>query len=141
MPAADLAAADGLAAALGWLQRHPRVTAFFAGVGAENLPPYPLLRVRPTTSGGGRNLRWLLAPELTLESLGDLDGTPGSAALRRGLFIAVAALTELPAAPAQPGQPVVTHVEDAGGGGESPLPTGQPRWVMTVRLYVHPPNG
>lgn len=143
MAAADLAAADGVAAALTWLQRHPRVLAHVDGdagrVGPYNRPPYPRLRVLAET-GDDRNLRWLRVAGVRLEAVGDSDGSPGDKALHDLLYNALAALTELPDEPVGPGEAVVTYVESGGGGGRSPLPNGQPRWLATVRLHIHPPH-
>jgi len=142
MSAADLAAADGLAAARAWLLSHPGVTAALGGpdrVGPRNEPPFP--RVRLTDSPGtDRDLRWLLATDMTVHVLGDYDGTPGKAELRRILYTVLGALTELPSADQSgAGVPIVTSVISTAGGGWSPEPSGQPRYVASVRVYIHPP--
>jgi hypothetical protein len=144
MPPGNLAAADGLAAARVWLLSHPAVTAALGGpdrVGPRNVPPYPRLLLTDGPGGSDRNLRWLIAPLITVAALGDLDGTPGKAELRRILYVALTALAELPDFPTAPGAPVVTQVESAAGVGWSPEPTGQPRYIASVRVFIHPPQG
>ncbi len=139
MAATDLAGADPVAVALAWLRQHPDVQQVLGNgqVGGVNQPPYPRLTVLDPP-GDDRSLRWLIAPTLTLEALGDLDGRHGKDVLRRLLYTALGALVELPEHPTPPGQPVVTAVTSAGGGGWSPLPTGQGRYLATVRMHMHP---
>jgi hypothetical protein len=144
MATADLAAADGLAAARTWLLSHPDVTAALGGpgrVGSRNEPPYPRVILSDTPGGSDRGLRWLLAPEVTVAVIGDLDGSPGKAELRRILYVVLGALLELPDVPQDaPGVPVVTSVDSSAGGGWSPEPTGQPRYISAVRISIHPPH-
>lgn len=143
MATADLAAADPLAAARTWLLSHPAVTAALGGpdrVGRRNEPPYPRIVLTDTPGGADRDLRWLVAPELAVHALGDVDGTPGPAALRRILYITLVALTELPDHAPAPGAPVVTSVVSTSAVGWTPEPTGQPKYSAAVRLYMHPPQ-
>ncbi len=107
-------------------------------VGAFNEPPYPRLRVLDTPGGDDRDLKWLIAPEIQLEAYGDLDGSPGKAKLREILYVALGALMELPHQPPADGYPVITGVASSRSGGWIPEPSGQPRYVTAVRLWVHP---
>lgn len=106
-------------------------------VGPDNEPPYPRLRLTDPP-GDDRGLTHLIAPLLQVEALGDLDGSPGKPALRALLYDALQVLVAIPTVPTLPGQPVITRVVSTGGGGWSPLPNGQPRYLATVRLYGHP---
>lgn len=142
MPAADLARADPLPAVIAWLDAHPAVAGELGGTGrvaGTNEPPYPRLRLTDPP-GDDRQLRWLMAARLRVEALGDLDGSPGKAALRRVLYVALGALKELPDQPANAGGVVITEVVSSAGGGWSPLASGQPRYLATVSVYAHPPR-
>lgn len=137
-----LADTDALAVAVAWLSGHARVTAALGGPGrvdATNRPPYPRLRLSAAV-GDDRGLRWLIAPAVTIEALGDIDGSLGPHELRRVLYIALGALTEVVEKVYVPGEPVVTAVRSTGAGGRSDLPTGQIRWLSTVALSIHPPG-
>ena len=136
----DLADADPVAIARAHLLADPVVTEVLGGedrVGSHNEPPYPCVRLLDPP-GDDRFLTHLIAPLLQVEVLGDPDGSPGKAALRRVLYTVLQSLVRLPEVPALPGEPVVTSVVSTGGGGWSPEPTGQPRYLATVRLYMHP---
>lgn len=139
--AGRLAQADPVAVAIPWLRQHPDVLALLGGdpsrVGGENLPPYPRLRLTDPP-GSDRGLRWLLAPSLQIEALGDLDRTVPKKALRDLAYTALEALVELAEAATPLGHPVVTAVESSGGTGWVPMADGQPRYLSTVRLYLHP---
>lgn len=138
----DLVDADPAAVVIAYLSSHPAVTEALGGPGRislKNQPPYPHLGVADTPGGSDRDLRWLISPEISLTLWGDLDGSPGKAALRRALYTVLQALAELPEQATGPGQPVVTAVESSGAGGWSPEPTGQPRYLSRVRVYMHPP--
>lgn len=138
--AEDLAAADALPRVVAWLSTHSEVTASLGGSGrvsAVNEPPYPRLRVLDT-GGDDRGLRWLLAQDVQIEAYGDLDGMPGKSELRRILYVALGAVMELPDQPQTVGYPTVTSVRTVQAGGWVPEPSGQPRYLATVRLYVHP---
>ena len=140
MAVGDLAAADPLPRVARWLSDHPAVVEALGGpgrVGADNAPPYPRLRLLDTPGGDDRDLRWLTVVSLQVEALGDLDGAPGKEALRRALYTALGALAELPNVPCPPGLPVITAVRSARAGGWVPEPSGQPRYVAEVRVYVH----
>lgn len=106
-------------------------------VGPYNRPPYPRLRLTDV-SGDDRYLTHLIAPQLQIEALGDVDGSPGKPALRRILYIALQVLVAIPRTPSLPGEPVVTNVGSTGGGGWSPLPNDQPRYLATVQIHAHP---
>mgnify|MGYP001606914646 CR=1 FL=1 len=133
---------DPVAVAIAHLTGHEYVVATL-GAGAErvsgvNEPPYPRLVITDPPGGDPREMTWLIAPLIQIEAFGDLDGHPGKWALRRAAWAATLALTELPTLPSVPGQPVVTKVEGRTGGGWLPLATGQPRYVTTVQMYLHP---
>ena len=142
----DLADTDVLALARRFLVAHTGVTEALGGEGrvaSLNEPPYPRIRLSDPP-GLDRNLKHLIAPILQIEVLGDPGLTGQKPALRRILYKALQALEGLPEAQATgqweriAGEPVCTFVESTGGGGYVPEPTGQPRYLATVRLYVHP---
>jgi hypothetical protein len=130
-----------------WLEADPLLLAAFADAGADPLlgvpllgvvrPPYPMLRVVKTPGGNLGDLRWRTEPELQVEVWGDLDGTPGPAALERILLVALERLKALELYDYQPWEPVVTHVR-AGDPFALDDPSGQPRWLSSVGLTVHP---
>lgn len=134
---------DPVAVARAWLTREgSRTSAALAGggdVGPYNEPPYPCVRLTDPP-GNDRTLTHLIAPMLQIEVLGDLDGTPGKPELRRILYTVLEELVELPEQPSAAGEPVVTAVTSTGGGGWSPEPTGQPRYIATVQIHMHPPR-
>lgn len=137
----DLVDVDVLAEAIAHLGAHPALTAALGGpgrVGGENVPPYPRLILSDPPGGDDRGWTWLIARNVLLEAVGDLDGRPGKAALARIMRIATAALHELPTRPAVPGKAVVTAVTASGGAGYSPYPTGQPRYLVTHQVWAHP---
>lgn len=140
--AVDLTAADPAAIGIAHLLADPAVTVALGGpgrVGSRNSPPFPRLRVLDVPGGDDRALRWLISAPLQVEAYGDQDGLPGKAALRRILYVALQSLERLPRVPVGPYDPVVTAVQSRGGGGWSPEPSGQPRYVATVLLTLHPP--
>lgn len=135
----DLAAADPLPRALAWLSGHPAVTEALGGpgrVGGMNEAPYPRV-VLTDVDGDDRGLRWLISPVIQVEALDDLDGSTGKEQLRRCLYVTLGALMELPGQQPGPGEPVITDVRSVRGGGWVPLPTGQGRYVASVRLWTH----
>lgn len=142
-----LAACDLEAVAIAWLAGHADVTAALGGqgrVGSTNEPPYPRLNVYQGPSGVEGTMRRVLSPTLTIEALGDPNGVPGKAALRRLLYTALGAMVELPDAPVtDPTLPVITHIESSAGGGWAPMPVGvgtaQGRYLASVRVWGHPP--
>jgi hypothetical protein len=139
--ATDLARADPLPRVIAWLDGHPAVVEALGGagrVGAGNAPPYPRLRVTDPPGGDDRRLLWLISTLVQVEAYGDLDGTPGKAALRRILYVALGALAELPEQDTPAGGPVITDVRSSAAGGWSPLPSGQPRYIATVQVWTHP---
>lgn len=142
MPAGALHTADPVAALLSWLRAHPGVVAAFgdaARVSGRNEAPYPRLAVQPAAGGSDGDLRWQVSPELSLATYGDLDGTPGQAALRRLHYIALAAAAELPRSQFGPAEPVVTMVRPSSGARFAPEPlTGQPAWRSTLSVSIHP---
>lgn len=147
-PSIALPLSDAVPLVRWWLGQHPAVTAAFGSslvnISRWNEPPWPDLVVTDTSAGSDGDLIWLSNPEIQLEAYGDLDGTPGKAALRTLLMTAVGALRELADAPypygagMPDGAPVVTWVQSSVPGGWSPLASGQPRYLAAVRLTVHP---
>lgn len=137
----DLADADPVAVARAWLVTRTALTDLLGsgsdGIGADNVPPYPCVRLLDPP-GNDRTLRHLIAPLLQVEVLGDLDGHPGKPMLRNILYRVLQELVLLPEQPTGPGEPVVTHVQSTGGGGWAPEPTGQPRYIATVQMFMHP---
>lgn len=152
LPSVALPLSDAVPLVRWWLARHPAVIAALANpvtglagtVSMLDQPPWPDLVISDTTAGSDGDLRRLMSPEIQLEAYGDLDGSPGKAALRNLLYTAIGAMRELGDAPypygsgMPAGAPVVTEVESSRAGGYVPLATGQPRYVGAVRLYVHP---
>lgn len=139
----DLVDADPVAVARAYLTTHAEVLEALGGpdrISANNEPPYPHLGMLDTPGGSDRDLQWLIAPEISLTLWGDMDGSPGKAVLRRTLYVVLQALRDMPDVPTVPGQPVVTHVQSTGAGGWSPEPTGQPRYLARVQMFMHPPN-
>lgn len=138
-----LTEADPVAVLLPWLQTSEEVTTAFGGpdrVGPYNRPPYPCA-VLTDPPGNDRDLRHLIVPLVQIEVLGDPDGTPGKHVLRRCLYAILERIKALPdTVQDDPEKPVVTHVQSTGGGGYLPLPTGQPRYLSTVQVFMHPPR-
>ena len=131
---------DPVALTLAYLSAHTDVVAAVGGAGrvrGVNEPPYPRIEIT-NPSSNDRDLRWVIAPVLQVAALGDLDGTPGPAALRRILMTTLVALKAWPDIPRGPGEAVVTEVRSVSGAADSPLATGQPRWISRVQLWVHP---
>jgi hypothetical protein len=143
VPVDDLARADPLPRVLTCLGEDDMLTAALGGpgrVGMFNEAPYPRLRLLDN-GGNDRDLQWLIETELQIEAYGDLDGSPGKAALRRILYLALGVLMTLPETPTPPGEPVISRVVSTRGGGWVPEPSGQPRYVAAVHVYTHAPNG
>jgi hypothetical protein len=137
----DLADVDPVAITRAWLLTRPQVTSRLGNptqIGAYNQPPYPCVRLTDPP-GDDRTLQHLIAPLVQIEVYGDIDGTPGKPALRALLYRVLAEMKQLPDQATEPGDPVVTSIGSSGGGGWSPEPTGQPRYIATVRMHVHPP--
>lgn len=148
MPDIDLAAADPVARIVAWLRARPKVKIELGlapdadardYIGDRDLAPYPRLLVSDPPGGTMRNLRWLMAPAVQLEAIGDLDGRPGKAQLRRILLVALQEVALLPEQPAQPGEAVITNIGGDGSIGGVPKPNGQPRYLATVYPSIHPP--
>ncbi|MFD0353013.1 hypothetical protein ACFVHW_04575 [Streptomyces sp. NPDC127110] len=136
-----LADTDPVSVVLAWLAEHPKVTEVLGGPGRVSgtlEAPWPHLRVALGPGGSLGDLTWLTEPEVSLEVYGDPGGWPGPAALSRILKTCAIAAAELPAAPHAEGRPVITGVRPSGMLLESPLETGQPRWVMGLLISLHP---
>jgi hypothetical protein len=133
--------ADPVTLVLDYLAADSDVAAALGGGGrvrGVDRPPYPCLRVTNPPSGSDGALLWVVQPVIQIEALGDPDGTPGNAVLRRALYTAMTSLARLPEQPYTPGTPVVTYVAAVGAGGSSPLPGNRPRYVGQLRLTMHP---
>jgi hypothetical protein len=135
---------DPAALGISYLSGHPDVVAALAAYGGTagrvagvNRPPFPRITVSDPPSGFGR-LVWLVSPALQIEVIGDLDGTPGKAALYKLAMTAVGALVQWPEQTFGPDDAVITQVV-AQMPGWMPLPTGQPRYVSTATVWMHPP--
>lgn len=124
----------------------PEVTAALGGegrVGSTNEPPYPRVRLNDPP-GDDRGLTHLIAPLLQVEVLGDPGLSGQKPILRDALYDVLQALARLPEMQAlgefarEDREPVITAVTSTGGGGYVPEPTGQPRYLATVRLHCHP---
>lgn len=140
-PSQALPAADPVGRVITWLNTHPAVLAALGDgdrVDLYNEPPYPRVRVLDVTDND-RNMRWLVSTDLQFEVFGDLDGTPGKAALRRIWKTVIGAVAEIPDTEPGPGDPVITSVTGGAGGGWAPEPTGQPRYVTVLQIHSHPP--
>ncbi|MFD4933420.1 hypothetical protein [Streptomyces virginiae] len=132
---------DPVAVVLAWLAEHPRVTEVLGGPGrvsGAREAPWPHLRVALGPGGGLGDLAWLSEPEVTLEVYGDPGGWPGPAALSRILKVCAVAAAELPDVAPSNRRPVVSGIRPSGVLLESPLETGQPRWVMGLLVTLHP---
>ncbi|MER5966801.1 transposase [Streptomyces sp. NPDC002057] len=104
--------------------------------------PWPHLRVDHGPGGALRDLRWAIAPAVTLEVLGDPGGWPSKAELRRILLRCAQAAQELVEAPHVPGRPVISGIRPSGLLIWAPLVTGQPRWLLVWdNLNVHKAAG
>lgn len=139
---ADLTLADGRALAVACLTASAAVTTVLGGPdrvygGERPRPPYPMLRVGAAFNDN-RDLRWLIDDAVVIEAWGDLDGWPGTAELRRVLYVALGALRDLPDRTILAGEPVVTDVRP-GGANYVPGALGQSRYLATVALTIHPP--
>ncbi|MBG0818740.1 hypothetical protein [Planomonospora sp. ID82291] len=137
----SIADADPIPAAIARLSADPALTAALGGpgrVGADHVPPYPRLRVRPA-AGGFDDLRThRVGVALRLEALDSVKTPVGEERLRRILYLALARLTALPEMPTAPGEPIITDVSSNGGGGPVPEADGRSRWVSTVQIAAHP---
>jgi hypothetical protein len=139
-PPLDVVDADALAVVLAALNAHPGLLEAFGHGGpfasARNEPPYPHVRLTDTPGGAERTLDWLTAQELTVETHGDLDGSPGKARLRELHVRVLQVIRDLPKQPQD--HPVVTGVSFPGARGYVPEPTGQPRYLSRVQVAIHP---
>ncbi|WP_431976084.1 hypothetical protein [Micromonospora haikouensis] len=131
---AELSAADEVLAEYG-----PDGAAHVSGL---NEPSWPHLQVRPSPGGDDGRLLWTVTGEVALLAWAAPDGRPGSAALRRLLYVAVAHLVGAADRPHVAGQPVVVDAYAVGTARWQPdRATGQPCWAHTVRIVAHPDQG
>ncbi|MGI5337656.1 hypothetical protein ACQEVS_09795 [Streptomyces sp. CA-181903] len=139
-----VADADPVATVLSWLTEHPEATKALGGPGRVSgivEGPWPHLRVTAGAGGDLRDLSWATEPEVALEIYGDPGGWPGPAALRRALLVCAVAAAELPRAPQDARRPVVSRVRPSGMLIDSPLVTGQPRYILGLLITLRPPEG
>lgn len=136
-----LADVNPVAEVLAWLQSHTSVLAAVGGVShisGRVEPPYPHIRVEPSPGGSYRDLRWAIEPEITVTTVGDVDGSPGQAALRRIHHIVLLATAEIPRRTHQPGQTVVSHVRAVSGTAPLATPLGSRGWTTALTVVCHP---
>ncbi len=133
--------ADPFPVVLSYLQGLPALQAELGGpdrVGADHVPPYPRLRVRPAPGGSDDDLQWLVSQAVRLEALDSTDAPVGDQQLRRILYTALGALRQLPEQPAVPDQPVISWVKSATSGQPLPEADGRNRWFAVVHIGSHP---
>lgn len=138
-----IADADPVAVLQKWLTEHPKVQEVLGGpdrVSGAIEAPWPHLRVAAGPSGDMRDMTWAVEPDISLELIGDPSGWPGPAQLRRMLLVCALAAKEVVDRPAIPGEPVISSVRPSGMVIDSPLVTGQPRWVFGLLVTIHPPQ-
>lgn len=136
-----LADADPVSVILAWLQQSPAAADALGGPGrVSGIPeaPWPHLLVGHGPGGDLRDLNWVISPEVTLEVYGDPGGWPGKAELRRILLRCAAAAQARVEAPHVPGEPVISGIRPSGVLVWAPLVDGQPRWLMTLSVTLHP---
>lgn len=142
----DLVDTDVLALTRRYLLTLDSVSEVLGGqgrVGPRNEPPYPMLRLTDPP-GDDRALNHLIAPLVQFEMYGDPAATGQKPLLRKALYRVLSEMALLPERQAtrefehRDGEPWVTAVVSTGGGGWVPEPSGQPRYLATLRLYVHP---
>lgn len=140
----ELADADPVGAATGWLAGHTRLielheqlaTGEGRWVGTLNAPPFPRLRIADSNADL-RAMTGLQDVTLSFDVLGDLDGRPGKAALRRFAVATLEALAEITEQP-HVGGCVFSRITP-GGPYWSPLaPGSQPRYVVSATLRFRP---
>ncbi|WP_043636794.1 hypothetical protein [Nonomuraea candida] len=138
---ASISRADPTPPAIALLTASARLAAVLGGagrVGAQHVPPYPRLRVRPTP-GGSENLQTGESRVLVkLEALDSVEAPVGEWQLRQILYVALEELATLPAMPHEAGRVVITEVESAAGGGPVQEADGRNRWIATVKFHCHP---
>lgn len=140
---AELAHHDGLAGVLpAAADGAYNVTGGSEGETGNVLPPWPCLRVVETGAGSDRRLIHDLAPELALELWDDPapSGQLPVTELRRRLYVILQLLVGVVEAREWlPGEPVLSYVGSTTKGTYLPDPTdGQPRYLATVAVVVHP---
>ncbi|XTZ13928.1 hypothetical protein ACQSSU_20740 [Micromonospora echinospora] len=129
----ELRAATAVLAELG-----PEGAAHVSGL---NEPPYPHVQVRSSPGGDDGRLLWTVVGEVAVLAWAHPDGRPGSAALRRLLYLAVTHLVRAADRPHVAGRPVVVDAYAVGSGRFQPdRASGQLCWAHTVRIVAHPDN-
>lgn len=142
---ADQSDADPVAAALGWLRAHDVAVDVFGGpehVSGLTEAPWPHLSVSNGTNGDLRGGVWSGEHEVELEVVGSPDGAPGKAALWRAAMKTIRALVDMPEQAYQSvTDPVVSFVRPTGVAIWAPMSNGQPRYITSVMVTIHPPVG
>jgi hypothetical protein len=140
----ELADADPVGGATGWLAGHADLAALQAElatgegrwIGTYNAPPYPRLRITDTSA----DLMLFRGPQdvtLSIDVLGDIDGRPGKAQLRRFAVAVIECLDQLTYVPEAGG--CVFSLATVTGPYWSPLPpANQPRYVLSAQLRSRP---
>lgn len=138
---ATLADVNPVAEVLSWLQSHSGVLAAVgssAHVTGLVEPPYPHIQVTPGPGGDYRDFVWDIAPDVVISTWGDVDGTPGQAALRRVHHLVLAACVELPRRVHSTGQTVVSSVVPRSAAAVVGSPLGSRGWTTTLTVICHP---
>lgn len=135
-----LARADPVPRIISWLDTHPDVVAVLGGSGrvrADNVPPYPMVRITDPPGGDDGILRRLVSQVIQVEAYGDLDGSTSKGDLKAIMYTVLGAMAEIPDQPVPQGMAVITHIGSLLGAGWQPEPTGQPRYLAQVRVWCH----
>ncbi|MET8696965.1 hypothetical protein ABZV65_30995 [Streptomyces bauhiniae] len=138
---AGLEDADPVAVLLAWLQQSDEAADALGGPDrASGIPeaPWPHLMLDHGPGGDLGAMRWVTSPEVILDLRGHPGGWPGKAELRRILVRLVKAAQAIVEAPHVPGRPVVNKVAPSGLLVWAPLIDGQPRWLITLGVTLHP---
>jgi hypothetical protein len=136
-----LADVNPVAEVLSWLQGHTGLIAVLgssAHVTGLVEPPYPHVQVSPGAGGDYRELVWAVAPEVVVSTWGNVDGTPGQAALRAIHQLALAACAEIPRRQHITGQTVVSRVTPSSSVVPAGTPLGSRGWTTTLSVVCHP---
>jgi hypothetical protein len=135
-----LVALDALSVVRAHLIADPDVLAALGGpdrVGGRNAPPFPRVLLTDPPGGDDRGHVHLVERVVQIATLGDPADEIAKADLAQIHRTVVASVYALPTVTPSPGTPVVTWVRGSGGG-FSPEPTGQRRYLSTLVLSMHP---
>lgn len=141
----DLAEADPVAAVVWWLQNHTPLNELLREhstgdgpvIGSRNEPPFPRLVVVDAMPGTLGTFNGRIRTGLSIEAMGDPDGTPGKGALWKIAVASAEALEQMTREPEVRG--CVFSVVNADLPWWMPLPpVDQPRYRYTATLTSHP---